>query len=438
MKNKRKLLVSVLAVIMAVVMVLGLILSLIPTASAASSSEIKKQITEMKKEREELKKQMEEIKKQYKENEDEIANIVSQKNVIDQEISLLYAQIDNINEQIAAFNLLIADKQDELDEAENRHKELLAKNKERIRAMEEEGSLSYWAVLFQANSFSDLLDRLNMVEEIAASDQRRLKELDAAAKEVAMAQVELENEKLELEGTKLELDATQVELDAKREEADALLLQLIEKSEELEELHEGFEMEDNALMEEIAQKEQEYNEAKLQEWLAYMATYTTVPPETTSPPTTGSGSGNGGNNSGNNGGNTGSNVTWLRPCSYVMVTSLFGYRNIEDQVSGASKYHQGIDLGAAEGTPIYATRTGRVSIASYSNSAGNYVSINHGDGFSSIYMHMQRYVVSSGQAVSAGQLIGYVGSTGISSGPHLHFGISKNGVYVNPAAYINF
>ena len=438
MKNKRKLLVSVLAVIMAVVMVLGLILSLIPTASAASSSEIKKQITEMKKEREELKKQMEEIKKQYKENEDEIANIVSQKNVIDQEISLLYAQIDNINEQIAAFNLLIADKQDELDEAENRHKELLAKNKERIRAMEEEGSLSYWAVLFQANSFSDLLDRLNMVEEIAASDQRRLKELDAAAKEVAMAQVELENEKLELEGTKLELDATQVELDAKREEADALLLQLIEKSEELEELHEGFEMEDNALMEEIAQKEQEYNEAKLQEWLAYMATYTTVPPETTSPPTTGSGSGNGGNNSGNNGGNTGSNVTWLRPCSYVMVTSPFGYRNIEDQVSGASKYHQGIDLGAAEGTPIYATRTGRVSIASYSNSAGNYVSINHGDGFSSIYMHMQRYVVSSGQAVSAGQLIGYVGSTGISSGPHLHFGISKNGVYVNPAAYINF
>ena len=432
MKNKRKLLVSVLAVIMAVVMVLGLILSLIPTASAASSSEIKKQITEMKKEREELKKQMEEIKKQYKENEDEIANIVSQKNVIDQEISLLYAQIDNINEQIAAFNLLIADKQDELDEAENRHKELLAKNKERIRAMEEEGSLSYWAVLFQANSFSDLLDRLNMVEEIAASDQRRLKELDAAAKEVAMAQVELENEKLELEGTKLELDATQVELDAKREEADALLLQLIEKSEELEELHEGFEMEDNALMEEIAQKEQEYNEAKLQEWLAYMATYTTVPPETTSPPTTGSGSGNGGNNSGNNGGNTGSNVTWLRPCSYVMVTSPFGYRNIEDQVSGASKYHQGIDLGAAEGTPIYATRTGRVSIASYSNSAGNYVSINHGDGFSSIYMHMRNSVVSAGQTVSAGQLIGYMGNTGISTGSHLHFGISLHGRYINP------
>ena len=436
MNNKRKWLVSILAGIMAVIMVLGLILSLIPTASAASSSEIKKQITQMKKEREELKKQMEEIKKQYEMNEDEIANIVSQKNIIDQEISILYAQIDNINEQIAAFNLLIADKQDELDEAESRHQELLIKNKERIRAMEEEGSLSYWAVLFQANSFADLLDRLNMVEEIAASDQRRLKELDAAAKEVALAHQELEAEKLELEGTKDELDAAQIELDVKREEADELLIQLIAKSEELEELHEGFEMEDESLMEEIAQKEKEYNEAKHQEWLAYMATYTTVPPETTAPSGGSGGNTGSGGSGGNTGGNTGSNATWLRPCSYIMVTSPFGPR--KSPTAGASSYHQGIDLGAPEGTPIYAARTGRVTIASYSNSAGNYVSINHGDGFSSIYMHMTRYVVSSGQAVSAGQLIGYVGSTGISTGPHLHFGISKNGVYVNPAAYISF
>ena len=434
MKNKRKLLVSILAIVMAFAMGFGWMTDMIPTASAASSSEIKKQITQMKKEREELKKQMEEIKKQYEMNEDEIANIVSQKNIIDQEISLLYAQIDNINEQIAAFNLLIADKQDELDEAENRHQELLTKNKERIRAMEEEGSLSYWAVLFQANSFSDLLDRLNMVEEIAASDQRRLKELDAAAKEVAAAHQELEVEKQELEGTKEELAEAQVELDVKREEADELLLQLIAKSEELEDLHEGFEMEDESLMEEIAQKEKEYNEAKHQEWLAYMATYTTVPPATTAPPSTGSGNGSG--NGSNTGGNAGSNATWLRPCSYIMVTSPFGPR--KSPTAGASSYHQGIDLGAPEGTPIYATRTGRVTIASYSNSAGNYVSINHGDGFSSIYMHMLRSVVSSGQAVSAGQLIGYVGSTGISTGPHLHFGISKNGVYVNPAAYINF
>ena len=101
------------------------------------------------------------------------------------------------------------------------------------------------------------------------------------------------------------------------------------------------------------------------------------------------------------------------------------------------RVHNGIDLAAAQGTPIYATRAGKVTRTSYqAGGAGNYVSINHLDGFSSIFMHMTHYVVSQGQDVSQGQLIGYVGSTGISTGPHLHFGISYAGTYVNPLAYI--
>ena len=99
--------------------------------------------------------------------------------------------------------------------------------------------------------------------------------------------------------------------------------------------------------------------------------------------------------------------------------------------------HNGIDMACPRGTPIYATRAGTVTTASYqAGGAGYYVSINHGDGFSSIYMHMTNYVVSSGQSVAAGQLIGYVGSTGVSTGPHLHFGVSYAGTYVNPMAYI--
>ena len=118
------------------------------------------------------------------------------------------------------------------------------------------------------------------------------------------------------------------------------------------------------------------------------------------------------------------------------MSSPFGNRDAP--TAGASTNHQGIDLSAPEGTPIYASRTGVVTAATFGKSAGYYVSINHGDGFSSIYMHMTRYVVSKGQAVSAGQVIGYVGSTGVSTGPHLHFGISYNGTYVNPANYIAF
>ena len=98
--------------------------------------------------------------------------------------------------------------------------------------------------------------------------------------------------------------------------------------------------------------------------------------------------------------------------------------------------HKGVDFPMAKGSPIYASRSGYVTIATYHRTAGNYVTINHEDGFSSVYMHMTHDVVSVGDYVKAGEVIGYVGSTGRSTGPHLHFGISYNGSYVNPMDYL--
>lgn len=288
-----------------------------------------------------------------------------------------------------------------------------------------------------------------MIEEIAASDQRRLKALSEAAEEVALAQDALEVEKAALQDARDELDVSYAEMEAKRQESAELIQELLEKADELESLYEGFELEEEALMAELAAKEKEYNEAKRDEWLAHMATYTTVPPETTRAPETTAAPKE--TESESTDGSEATEATeateapteaptepaaavWLVPCSYVKLTSPFGNR--ESPTAGASSYHQGVDLAGPEGTPIYAARTGIVTTASYSGSAGYYVTINHGDGYSSIYMHMTGHVVSSGQAVSAGQLIGYMGSTGISTGPHLHFGISLNGVYVNPALYV--
>ncbi|MGM9548280.1 MAG: murein hydrolase activator EnvC family protein [Faecousia sp.] len=432
MKNRKRL-VSVLAGVMAAVMLLTLLMSILPTfASAASSSEIRKQINELKQQKKELQEQIKDVQEQYKENENEIADIIARKNIIDQEIQLLSTQIVNINEQISAFNLLIADKQDELDTAEDRLEALNLENKERIRTMEEEGELSYWEVLFKANSFSDLLDRLNMVEEIAASDKRRLQELSDAADAVEEAQAELEAEKADLEVTKQELDDTQAELDGKKQEADELLLELLQKAEDLEALEAEFKAQDEEFLKQIAAKEQEFDEAKLREWEAYMATY--VPP-TTAPNSNGS-SGETGNtgNSGSNAGNTGSSGGWLVPCSYTSITSPFGNR--VSPTTGASTYHQGVDLDTGTGDPVYATRAGIVSVAGWGSAAGNYVQINHQDGFSSIYMHLSSYCVSAGTIVSAGQLIGRTGATGVATGDHLHFGISYNGVYVNPCNYV--
>ena len=272
MKNRKKL-VSVLAAVMAAIMVLTLVLSLVPTkAYAASSSEIRKQINGLQEKRTEMKSQMKELQDQYKANEDEISDIVARKNLIDQEIGLLHAQVDNINEQITAYGVLIADKQDELDAAQENYDNLNEEYKTRIRTMEEEGTLSYWEVLFKANSFSDLLDRMSMIEEIAASDNRRLEALDEATKAVATAQEELATEKADLEQTKEELNSTQAELDAKREEADGVIAELVAKGQEIEGLQDELESEDQDLLKQIAQMEKEYNAAKHQEWLAYMAT----------------------------------------------------------------------------------------------------------------------------------------------------------------------
>ena len=432
MKNRKRM-VSILAGFMAFVMLLTLILGLLPTpVHAASSSEIRKQINQLKKEKEEIKAKIAEVQEQYEQNEDEIADIIARKNVIDQEIQLLVTQIQNMNDQLAAYNILIADKQDELDVAEDRYALLNEENKIRIRTMEEEGELSYWEVLFKANSFSDLLDRLNIVEEIAASDNRRLKELSEAADVVVVAQGELVSEKEEMELAKQELDATEAELDLKRQEADAIIQELLTKADDLAALEEEFERQEAEFLEENAKNEVEFDEAKQREWEAYMATY--VPP-TTAPPA-GSTNNSTATNSGSSGGSvgTGGGGGWVRPCSFPGITSPFGYR--ESPTAGASTYHQGVDLDTGTGWPVVAARAGTVSIAGWGKAAGNYVQINHHDGFTSIYMHLSSIGVSAGQHVSAGQYIGATGSTGVSTGDHLHFGIALNGVYVNPCSYV--
>lgn len=456
--DKRKIHMPILAGILAFAMVLSLAAGFLPTkADAATSSELKAQLNALKDQRASLEAQIAELHYQISENSSEIERMVGEKNVIDQEIFLLYRQIDNINNQVATYSMLIADKQEELVAAEAAFAELMTKNKERIQAMEEEGEVTYWSVLFQANSFADLLDRINMIQEIAASDRRRLDELNAAAKVVADAKAVLEEEKQGLEETKAALDATQQELEVKREEADTLLKELVAQGMEYEMLVELSEDAQAQLMVDIANVEVAYDNAVYQEWLATStppttkpkppsqteATTPTEPGETTEPTEPGE--------------TTEPTVPeetepeeeepeepeyeepdydegWALPIYYSAFTSPFGYR--EDPVYGGSAFHYGVDLAAPEGTPIYATRSGTVSVASWDSECGYYVQIDHDEGYRSIYMHMTYFIVGYGQYVSQGEVIGYCGSTGKSTGPHLHFGISQYGGYVNPANYI--
>ena len=362
----------------------------------------------LKEENAEIQAQIDEIQGQYDINATEIKQLVDKKNAVDKEIALLHTQVNNINQQIISYSQLIADSQDDLDEAEILLDRLNEKYRQRVRAMEEEGTISYWQVLFQAKSFTDFLDRVNLIDEIAEADQRRLSEMKQAADLVQSAQDRLFGEKADLEQSQEELARSQEMLEEKRTESDDILRDLAARQEEFLLLLDESEAKQDALMKEIAQKEKEYSNAQYQEKLAKLALQGNNPP---------------------------SDATWLTPVSGYTITSAFGMRI--HPVYGYQLMHNGIDMACPQGTPIYATRAGTVTMASYqAGGAGYYVSINHGDGFSSIYMHMTHYVVSAGQSVSAGQLIGYVGNTGVSTGPHLHFGISYAGTYVNPLAYI--
>ena len=412
MRN-RKLWVSILAGVLAVIMVLGLVAGVLPgLVNAKSVSELQSQVDELSKQHKELEKEISKLEGKLSSNLDSMEKIVAQKNTIDQEIFLLYSQMANLNEQIAAYSRLIADKQDELDAAQERLDALNKKNKERIRAMEEDGGLNYWSVLFKANDFADLLDRLNMIEEIAASDQRRLKEMSEAAQEVAEAKQELEEKRVGLEESKTKLEDAQKKQEKKREEADKLLADLVATGAEYQKLLDKAESQADKLGDKLDDAKDDLKDAKHQQWLS------------TSVPSKPSGSGS----------NTVSGKTWLTPCSYIYMSSPFGWRT--HPVYGDRRFHYGIDLAARKGTPIVATRSGTVSTATYDSAAGYYVAINHHDGFVSKYLHMTHYIVSPGQSVSAGQVIGYVGSTGASTGPHLHFSIQYNGEHVNPANYI--
>lgn len=395
----------VISLILAVVLLLGMLPC---SVSAASSKEIQQQINGLKSKKAELQKEIDAIQREYDANFSEMEALVAEKNTIDQEMTLISSKIEATNEEISAYSQLIADTQEELEDAQEELRSLSEAHRERVRIMEEEGKLTYWEVLFEASSFTDLLDRLNMIEEINAADRRRIEQMRIAADIVTATQMNLANEKDALEEVRLELAEEEAILAEKSQQYYGLLYELEQQADAFEVLIAESEILQEELMVEIAAKEKDLKQAQYDEYLAKLALKGDNPP---------------------------SNATWITPVSNYRLTSAFGMR--KHPVLKVTRMHNGVDMACAAGTPIYATRAGTVTTASYQASgAGNYVSINHLDGFASIYMHMTHYVVSKGQNVAQGQLIGYVGNTGISTGDHLHFGISYAGTYVNPLAYI--
>ena len=397
--------ISAVALVLIMALTLGFVGQITTgTVRAASSSELEKQLEELEKQKKEKDKEIADLQSQIDANADQMTKLVQQKNVLEQEMNILRDKLQLTNSELSAYSLLIADKQEELEAAQERLAALQEENKLRIRAMEKNSRVSFWSVLFSSNSFMEYLDRMKMISEIREEDNRRLQEMKDTAQQVEDAKAELVEKQAALEASRVEMEQMQISLQQKQAEVNEILIELKKDADAFAALKAEMEEEEQRLLLEMAKKEDEIDYAKYQEWLA-----TAIPQGT---------------------GNTVNGITWVMPVIYKGVTDRFGMR--WHPIDHEYKMHNGVDLVGSTGTPVVATRSGVITTAVFHRTCGNHIWINHGDGYKSVYMHLDTMTVSVGQYVVAGQQIGTLGNTGGSTGPHLHFGVAYNGNYIDP------
>ena len=418
MKNLKKTLRSVVCALLAAVVFAASL-----PAYAVSQSEI-----------DELQKKLDALEQQAQEQQDVINDLTSQKArfitrklALDNKIEINRQMIELIGEQIKIYDEIIAEKQAELDKAlekETAQTELL---RSRIRAMEENSSYSYASFIFDSSSVTELLSRIGDVNDIMHYDKALEEEYMAAREDVESIKKSYEEVRHEQELLQKELDTKQAELDAQVEAAYTMIA-------DIETLSDDAQAEYDAIAEEEAKAEE-----TLQEAIRKRAAEEAAKNAANNANSGGNSGGNGGNSGG--GGSSGggsatslSNLQWPVP-SCTLITSRFGYRVAP--TTGASTYHGGLDIGAGMGASIVAAGAGDVIYAGANGGYGNCVMIDHGNGVVTVYAHMSSIGVSYGQYVTAGQYVGAVGSTGVSTGPHCHFEIRINGAQTDPAAYFS-
>ena len=326
----------------------------------------------------------------------EQAGYIEQKTALDKQQEMAVEEINLTKEQLEMYQAMIEEKQAEADQAQADADAQLVKYKEHLRNMEEQGMFNFYlSILFGADSFSDLLARIDMISEIMEYDKQVEEDYKDARDFALEVKAEYEAYEAELsvkaEELQAEIDALQAELEATQQQIDALQNDIDSYT--------------AAYVEYAADEDRVQAEIdRLTEELKKQNT-----------PVASSGS-----------------YAWPCPSCYT-ITSNYGYRYLE--LYGYTRLHAGVDIGAQYGASVTAAASGSVTVATYSSSYGNYVMIYHADGSSTVYAHMSSLAVSAGQYVNQGDVIGYVGSTGNSTGPHLHFEVRINGSTVDPMQF---
>ena len=333
---------------------------------------------------------------------DDKSQALAKKQLLDQKVTNTAAQIKNVEAQIADYAALITRTEAELLDAQQQEEAQYELFCTRVRAMEERGKVSYWSVLFKAESFTDLLGRMDIVNEIMDADQAVIDQLQALQVEIEEKKASLEASKAESEAAKADLVAKKTELDAQRKEAIALVNEINDNENEYKETLDELDKEEERIQAMIVKKSKELAAQQAAQ--------------------------NGGTSNAALGG-------YIWPVSSHYITSTFGGRASPGGIGSTN--HKGIDIGrVGYTTEIHAAKAGTVIVSQYSSSYGNYVVVSHGSGNTTLYAHMSSRKVSVGAYVNQGDVLGVTGSTGHSTGPHLHFEMSENGVRINPLNYL--
>lgn len=409
---QKKLLKPIFSFVLAFVMAASLFVGFIPTTASAkvTQSEI-----------DDLKSQKAALSEQSASYEATINSLKNKKNAqvelktaLDSKLALTNQQIMNLEEQIKLHDALIERKTQEVDEAQKTADEQLEKYKKRVRAMEESGRYNYFEVLFGANSIDEFLSLIDDIGDIMQSDKELEESYKQSVTDLKTVKAEYEEAQAELKQNKVECaqlkDQLQIDITQAASVITSLQSEINDNASVLSEL----DSQESALQSQIQAKVKQLNEQKKAEEEANRN------------------NNNGGSSGGNSGGSsvgTG-NLVWPSYCTYI--TSRQGPR--VHPITGEYKNHGGTDIGASYGSAIYAADSGKVVSSSdgWNGGWGNYVMIDHGNGMQTLYAHMSSRAVSVGQTVKRGQTIGYVGSTGMSTGPHLHFEMYVNGSRIDP------
>ena len=404
--------VRFLCVFLAVLMILSVIMMVIPVRAVSEND-----IALLKARRVDLEKQLAEQDELIRTLTENRALIIDRKAALDKRIELNRENIDLMNEQIDAYETLIEEKAREYAdavEAEHTQSDLFRK---RVRAMEEGGNYSYIAFLFAAESVSDFLSRLGDIDDIMHYDRQLEDDLRESRARVDQLKKEYVRIQEEQSAVRDELTGKKELLDGQIEAACRLIESLEENTDDARAEYDAIE---KAETEAYAAEQQAIRQYAAEQYALQLAARAAQQQAASG---TGTYAGASGAFSG----------SFIWPVDSTYVSSGYGGRSAP--TAGASTYHQAIDISAAAGSPIYAAADGTVTIATYNNGLGNYVSIAHDGSTSTRYSHMTNYIVQPGQYVTQGQIIGYVGATGIATGNHLDFAVTSNGQQVDPLQY---